>query len=201
MKVITTIGIVMMVLGFLANSVEAFPLADLTGGTTIEEDTLFSAAIVEETTAKIGTMYTSVIEDLMSFADNPDLALAQSRRDSMTVFAEDLAGRFQLFADDLQLELDAITEAPLAPTGLTATASNGDITLDWNDNTEPDLDFYNVYRATVSGGPFSFYAGGVNDSAFIDGGTAVGTTYHYVVTAVNASMVESEASTGASATP
>ena len=201
MKAITTIGIVMMVLGFLANSVEAFPLADLTGGTTIEEDTRFSAAIVEETTGKIGTMYTSVIEDLMSFADNPDLALAQSRRDSMTVFAEDLAGRFQLFADDLQLELDAITEAPLAPTGLTATASNGDVTLDWNDNTELDLDFYNVYRATVSGGPFSFYAGGVNDSAFIDGGTAAGTTYYYVVTAVNASMVESEASTGASATP
>ena len=201
MKVITTIGIVMMVLGFLANSVEAFPLADLSNNTVITEDTAFSAAIVEETTGKVSTMYTTVIDDLMTFADNPDLALAESRRVEMTAFATNLADDFQLFANDLQQELDAITEAPLAPTGLTATANNGDITLNWADNAEPDLDFYNVYRTTTSGGTYSFYAGGVNNSAFIDGGTATGTTYYYVVTAVNASMVESEPSTEASATP
>ena len=58
-----------------------------------------------------------------------------------------------------------------------------------------------VFPATSSGGTYSFYAGGVNDSAFIDGGTAAGTTYYYVVTAVNTSMAESEPSTEASATP
>ena len=201
MKVITTIGIVMMVLGFLANSVEAFPLADLSSETAITEETIFSTAVVEETTGKIGTMYTTIIDDLMSFADNPDLALAESRRVEMTAFATNLADDFQLFANDLQQELDAITDAPLAPTGLSATANNGDITLDWIANVELDLDFYNVYRATSSGGTYSFYAGGVSDSAFIDGGTAAGTTYYYVVTAVNASMAESEPSTEASATP
>lgn len=201
MKVITTIGVVMMVLGFLANSVEAFPLADLSSETTVTEDTAFSTAVVEETTGKIGTMYTTVIDDLMSFADNPDLALAESRRVEMTAFATDLADDFQLFANDLQEELDAITESPLAPTGLTATVSNGDVALDWADNAESDLDFYNVYRAAGSASTFSFYAGGVTDSTFVDGGTAAGTTYRYVVTAVNASMAESEPSTEVSVTP
>ena len=156
MKVITTIGVVMMILGFLANSVEAFPLADLSSETEITEDTVFSTAVVEETTGKIGTMYTTIIDDLMSFADNPDLALAESRRVEMTAFATNLADDFQLFANDLQQELDAITDAPLPPTGLSATTSNGDVTLDWADNAEPDLDFYNVYRATSPGGPYSF---------------------------------------------
>jgi len=36
-----------------------------------------------------------------------------------------LAGRFQLFAQDLQIELDFITEAPLAPTGLSVIGGAG----------------------------------------------------------------------------
>jgi fibronectin type 3 domain-containing protein len=89
----------------------------------------------------------------------------------------------------------------MPPTGLSAVGGNGEVTLGWNDNVEPDLDFYKVYRSTVSGGPYSFYAGGVATSTFVDGGVANGTTYYYAVTAVNASMAESEASTEAAATP
>jgi hypothetical protein len=51
----------------------------------------------------------------MSFAENPDLALATQRRDTMTAYAEDLAGSFQLFANDLQLELDTIVTTELMP--------------------------------------------------------------------------------------
>ncbi len=44
------------------------------------------------------------------------------------------------------------TTPPAAPTGLTATAvSTSQIDLDWNNNTEGDLDHYNVYRSTTSG--------------------------------------------------
>ena len=201
MKAVTTIGIVMLVLGFLASALGSFPLADVSASSEITEETPFSTQLVTETAGQMGTMYTTIIDDLVSFADNPDLALATSRRDDMTVFAEDLAGRFQLFADDLQARLDDITDAPLAPTGLVATPSDGQVALDWADNAEADLDFYNVYRATVQGGPYSFYAGGAAGSSFVDAGVANGTTYYYVVTAVNTSLVESSASNEASATP
>jgi hypothetical protein len=201
MKVLATLGTVMMVLGFLASAVGAFPLIDTAAANPITEETPFSVEVVDQTAAQIGTMYTTIIDDLMSFAENPDLALATERRDTMIAYAEDLSGRFQLFAADLQLELDTITEAPLAPTGLTAVAGNGEVTLNWNDNVEPNFNFYNVYRGTNAGGPYSFYAAGIPNSTFVDAGVANGTTYHYVVTAINDGMVESVESQEASATP
>ena len=40
---------------------------------------------------------------------------------------------------------------PANPTGLTATGGNGQVALDWANNTETDLAGYNVYRSTTSG--------------------------------------------------
>lgn len=115
MQVLATLGTVMMVLGFIASAVGAFPLADLGTAEPVTEETPFSTEVVEVTAAQVGTMYTTIIDDLMSFADNPDLALATERRDTMTAYAEDLAGRFQLFANDLQLELDTVVTTELTP--------------------------------------------------------------------------------------
>jgi hypothetical protein len=201
MKVLTTIGTIMLVLGFLSSAVGAFPLADVSANTEVTEDTPFSPEVVEQTAGQIGSMYTSIIGDVMSFADNPDLAFAESRRVAMITFAEDLAGRFQLFAQDLQTDLDAITEAPFAPSGLTATGEGGQVTLDWDDSVDPSFSFYNVYRSTTSGGPYSFYAAGVPASAFIDADVTSGTAYFYVITAVNDGTVESLVSNEAWAIP
>jgi len=95
MKVLTTIGTIMLVLGFLASAVGAFPLADVSASPAVTEDTPFSTEAVEQTAAQVGAMYTSIIDDLMTFQDNPGLALAESRRVAMTAYAEDLASRFQ----------------------------------------------------------------------------------------------------------
>ncbi|MDA0797145.1 MAG: hypothetical protein O2826_03435 [Chloroflexi bacterium] len=115
MQVLATLGTVMMILGFIASAVGAFPLVDLNAAEPVTEETPFSTEAVEQTATQVGTMYTTIIDDLMSFAENPDLALATQRRDTMTVYAEDLAGRFQLFANDLQLELDTIVTTELTP--------------------------------------------------------------------------------------
>jgi hypothetical protein len=90
---------------------------------------------------------------------------------------------------------------PTAPTGLAATAGNEQVSLDWNDNTEPDLADYNIYRDTSSGGPYSPIATDVLLSAYTDTGLSNGTTYYYVVTAVDNSDNESADSGEASATP
>ncbi len=76
------------------------------------------------------------------------------------------------------------TTAPAAPTGLAATAGLSAITLDWSDNTEPDLGSYRVYRSTTSGSGYSVIATPAS-SGYTDTGISVGTTYHYVVSAVD----------------
>ncbi len=95
---------------------------------------------------------------------------------------------------------DAI--APAAPTGLTATAGLEEVSLDWDDNTEIDLDGYNVYRSTTSGSGFSRINIGLsNSSDYADSNIVGGTTYYYVVTAADTSSNESGYSGEDSATP
>jgi hypothetical protein len=93
------------------------------------------------------------------------------------------------------------TTPPAAPTNLTATAAgSSQINLAWDDNSEPDLDSYNVYRSDSSGGPYDQVASGVAQSAHSDTGLSPLTTYYYVVTAVDTSDNESAESNEASAT-
>jgi hypothetical protein len=86
---------------------------------------------------------------------------------------------------------------PIAPTGFMATAGNQQIVLNWNASS--GATGYHVKRGTVSGGPYTQVAAptGTSDT---DTGLTNGTTYYYVVSAVN-SAGESANSSQASATP
>lgn len=96
------------------------------------------------------------------------------------------------------------TTAPANPSGLSATANGSyQIDLDWNNNSESDLDSYKVYRSTSNGfsiGSGTLVASDVGSSAYTDGGLSSSTTYYYKVTAVDTSGNESGASSQASAT-
>ncbi len=98
------------------------------------------------------------------------------------------------------LPTDADTTAPAAPTGLTASAGDASVALDWADNTETDLAGYEVRRATTAGGPYAAVAR-VSGSAYTDTGLTNDTTYHYVVVAVDSSGNVSQRSSETSATP
>nr|WP_052339928.1 glycoside hydrolase family 48 protein [Gorillibacterium massiliense] len=87
---------------------------------------------------------------------------------------------------------------PAAPTGLTATAGNAQVALSWTASTGATS--YNVKRATTSGGPYTTVSTGVTTTSYTDTGLTNGTTYYYVVSAVN-SAGESANSTQVSATP
>ncbi|MHC4221688.1 MAG: DUF362 domain-containing protein, partial [Planctomycetota bacterium] len=99
--------------------------------------------------------------------------------------------------------IDSAPPPPAAPTGLAAIPCYGQrIRLDWNDNNEPTLSYYNVLRSTTQGGPYSEIATGVMVSNYTDTGLSNGTTYYYVVTAVvDIYDYESAYSNQASATP
>ncbi len=92
---------------------------------------------------------------------------------------------------------------PLAPTNLAVTGLDNIVALDWDDNTEPDLVGYNVYRSTSSGGPYTRIARArdVVSSEYTDDTSATGIGHYYVVTAVNTSANESDYSNEVSATP
>ncbi|MBI3008106.1 MAG: fibronectin type III domain-containing protein [Candidatus Omnitrophica bacterium] len=77
---------------------------------------------------------------------------------------------------------------PLAPTGVTATAGDKQIVLDWDDNTESDLAGYNVLRSTSSGGTFSkVNTTSITVSNFTNTALTNGTQYFFVIQAVDTS--------------
>jgi fibronectin type 3 domain-containing protein len=90
-----------------------------------------------------------------------------------------------------------LTNAPAAPTGLVATPGNAQVSLTWSSSATAAN--YRVKRSTTSGGPYSNIATNAATS-FTDSTVLNGTTYYYVVSAVNV-IGESSDSTEASATP
>ena len=82
------------------------------------------------------------------------------------------------------------TTAPTIPTGLTAVIGTGKaISLDWNDNTEPDFSEYGIYRNTTAVTPANANTNKIAEvraSRFVDTDVNIGTTYYYWLTAYDA---------------
>jgi len=83
------------------------------------------------------------------------------------------------------------TVPPAAPTGLFAIGANASVSLDWDDNVDPDLAGYNVYRGTAPGVYTKINSTLVTTSAYSDTGLTNGTEYYYIVRAVDGSGNES----------
>ena len=89
------------------------------------------------------------------------------------------------------------SSVPVAPTNLAATGGNQQASLTWT--TSSGAASYAVKRATASGGPYTT-VGSPAGTSYMDTSLANGTTYYYVVTAVNA-IGASGNSNQATATP
>lgn len=92
---------------------------------------------------------------------------------------------------------DTPPEPPAAPTGLTATAGSGQVSLSWTASTTATS--YNVKRSTVTPRSFTTIAT-TTTTTYADKNVVGGTTYYYVVSAVNTGG-ESSNSSEVSATP
>ncbi len=95
---------------------------------------------------------------------------------------------------------------PEVPTGLSADSEDSAVVLDWETVQAGDLSGYNVYRSTstiadVSGMDPVHGGGAVSDASYTDDTAENGTTYHYVVTAVDEAGNESNPSGEVQKTP
>jgi hypothetical protein len=79
------------------------------------------------------------------------------------------------------------TTAPAIPTGLSAAIGTGKaVSLDWNDNIEPDFSEYGIYRNTSAVTPANANTDKIAEvraSRFVDTDVNIGTTYYYWLTA------------------
>jgi predicted phage tail protein len=92
------------------------------------------------------------------------------------------------------------TIPPASPTGLTASGGYEQISLNWDNSTETDLNHYNLYRSLASGGSLVRIGGDIQFSDYADDSLGDRVTFYYVVTAVDHSGNESAISTQAVAT-
>lgn len=100
-----------------------------------------------------------------------------------------------------KIDYIVVTLTVAAPTELTATAADSSVTLHWTAST--GATGYRVYRSTTgspdtSGTPLN--SGSLAGTSYTDTTAGNGTSYHYVVTALNAGA-ESGASNEVTATP
>ena len=73
--------------------------------------------------------------------------------------------------------------APLAPSGVTVTATGNSAVLNWG--APAGTLSYNVLRSTTSGSGYSSVATGVTSASYTNTGLTLNTAYYYVIQAVN----------------
>ncbi len=128
-----------------------------------------------------------------------DGGLAENVTYYYIVIARDAAGNCSADSEITWATTTSDTTPPAAPSGVMATAGDGQVSLDWDDNPEADLAGYMVYRSDGDG--YQLVATGLLESRYLDAGLINGTTYSYVVRAVDASGNPSADSESVSATP
>ncbi len=116
------------------------------------------------------------------------------------VYARDEAGNLSPASNESSaLAPDRL--APVAPSGLIASAGDGEVTLIWSGGPEGDLAAYRIYADDVSPPVTLADSTVAGDTTSVVTGLANGTTYFFAVTAVDSAGNESEAPSPIPATP
>ena len=132
------------------------------------------------------TEFTKLNNDLLTNSQYNDTDAPAETTSYYRVTAVDKAGNESEFALESAFRPVLDTEAPATPTGLTATASQSGLALDWADNGETDLAGYNVSRRIVGEDSFiKLNSGPINPSEYNDTEAPAGKTSYYRVTAVD----------------
>jgi PKD repeat protein len=144
----------------------------------------------------------------VSTAQNPSHTYSAAGTFNATLTVTDSSSPAETATSSVSITASPIQGAPPgAPTGLTATGGNGQVSLSWTppaSNGGVNITSYRVYRGTTSGGETLLTSGGCGNLGAVtsctDTGLTNGQAYFYKVSAVNA-IGEGAQSNEASATP
>lgn len=103
-----------------------------------------------------------------------------------------------LYSGEVSFYFGPLPSRPAVPLGLAANPGNGRVLLNWD--AVAGATGYNLMSSTNSGGSYSRIAFGLSGTAFTNSALSNGTTYYYVVSALNANG-ESQTSAEVSAKP
>ena len=152
-----------------------------------------------------GGGYVEISGGLLTTTAASDVSVTNGTTYFYVVAAEDTSGNLSGFSAEASAtpEAQVDTTPPDAPTGLTATGGDAEVSLNWSANGEADLAGYRVYRSTTPGAGYVEISGGglLTGLSLMDTAVTNGTTYFYVVRAEDTSGNVSGDSNEASATP
>lgn len=141
----------------------------------------------------------------VDITDLPDFLAVWLESDCLTTSGWDINDDCVVNYDEFGLlaslwRLDNV--APGIPTGLQSDSGDFVVILEWDANPESDLYGYNVYRSTASGGEVvQLNTTPLGVPAYTDTDVVNGTTYYYVITALDTALNESGYSNEISAMP
>jgi fibronectin type 3 domain-containing protein len=95
----------------------------------------------------------------------------------------DMDGQLRPTGTAYDIGADEKSTVPAAPTSVTASVYNGAVQLSWN--VSSGATGYNVKRSAVSGGSYTTLASNVSSNNYTDSSVTAGSTYYYVIVAVN----------------
>jgi len=171
---------------------------------TNEGDMVFVAATCgnENSNYTINNGFTEAIEHDMGSSTGSSGYKSATGADETPSVTNNNLNRQVIIGFVIQSVPSVVDYPPAAPTGLVATGDDDLVSLDWNDNSEADLEGYNVYRSGYSGGGYSkINPSLVVDSDYVDNDVDNFEDYYYVVTAVDANDNKSGYSNEDAATP
>ncbi|MCE5185920.1 MAG: discoidin domain-containing protein [Planctomycetaceae bacterium] len=135
-----------------------------------------------------GSGYMRIAEGLSesSYADADGLDL--QTRYYYLIRVENTAGHLSGFSNEVSC-IPQVT--PQIPTGLRAAGDDGSVRLLWDSNTQPDFDFFTVYRSHRADSDFVLIAEGLTNSEYVDETVQNNRAYYYALTETNDEGVES----------
>lgn len=173
--------------GTLAVSPTAVNFGSAEVGTTVTQTGTLSAGNAAITVSSAGV---SGSQFSLSGISLPVTIAAGSSKSFQLAYAPTTAGTASANVTFLSNASNSSATLPL--TGTATAAPPPSVTLSWNASTSSGVDGYNLYRGTVSGGPYTRLNSTLNTTMSATDNTVVaGQTYYYVTTAVNAAGTES----------
>jgi hypothetical protein len=162
-----------------------------------------AAAMGSGTTANSGTATTSSANELIVGAGNPSSGFTAAG----SGFSSRTINGFGGISEDRVVSSTGSYNATAALTSGTwvmqmaafragsGTSAQGpskhSVSIAWDPSPSADVAYYNVYRGTVSGGPYSLLGTNITATAYADSTVQSGATYFYVTSAVDANREES----------